>query len=103
MAEINLHDLGLKYLSDKVSKNHTHKGFFDFLSKYTNEEVSHSITRFIPSKVDTRISKILKIRENEAIIKREEFYYGIFDKLICCSEITFHPELVDLIIVRKLN
>ena len=79
------------------------KGFFDFLSKYTNEEVSHSITRFIPSKVDTRISKILKIRENEAIIKREEFYYGIFDKLICCSEITFHPELVDLIIVRKLN
>ncbi|HBY57230.1 MAG TPA: GntR family transcriptional regulator [Candidatus Atribacteria bacterium] len=79
------------------------KGFFDFLSKYTNEEVSHSITRFIPSKVDTKISRILEIKENEPIIKREEFYYGIFDKLICCSEIVFHPGLVDLTIVRKLD
>jgi len=79
------------------------KGFFNLLSKYTNEEVSHSITRSIPSKVDMRISKIFKIKENEPIIKREEFYYGIFDKLICCSEIVFHPRLVDLTIVRKLD
>ncbi|HCL90062.1 MAG TPA: hypothetical protein DHW70_01865 [Candidatus Atribacteria bacterium] len=79
------------------------KGFFNLLSKYTNEEVSHSITRFIPSKVDIRISKIFKIKENKPIIKREEFYYGILDKLICCSEIVFHPRLVDLIIVRKLD
>ncbi len=79
------------------------KGFFNLLSKYTNEGVSHSITRFIPSKADMRISKIFKIKENEPIIKREEFYYGIFDKLICCSEITFHPYLVNLIIVRKLD
>jgi len=79
------------------------KGFFNLLSKYTNEEVSHSITRFIPSKVDVRIGKILKIKENEPIIKREEFYYGIFDNLICCSEISFHPRLVNLTIVRKLD
>jgi len=79
------------------------KGFLNFLSKHTNEEVSHSITRFIPSKIDMRIGKILKIKENEPIIKREEFYYGIFDKLICCSEITFHPRLVNLTIVRKLD
>ena len=79
------------------------KGFFNLLSKYTNEEVSHSITKFIPSKVDIRISKILKIKENEPIIKREEFYYGIFDKLICCSEITFNPYLINLTIVRKLD
>jgi len=79
------------------------KEFLNFLNKYTNEEVSHSITRFIPSKVDMKISKILKIKENEPIIKREEFYYGIFDKLICCSEIVFHPRLVDLTIVRKLG
>jgi len=79
------------------------KGFFNLLSKYTNEEVSHSITRFIPSKVDMEISKIFKIKVNEPIIKREEFYYGIFDKLICCSEIVFHPRLVDLTIVRKID
>ena len=79
------------------------KGFFNLLSKYTNEGVSHSITRFIPSKADMRISKIFKIKESEPIIKREEFYYGIFDKLICCSEITFHPYLMNLTIVRKLD
>jgi len=90
-------------LQNKGIPFNSFKGFFNLLSKYTNEEVSHSITRFIPSKVDMRIGKILKIKENEPIIKREEFYYGIFDKLICCSEITFHPRLVNLSIVRKLD
>jgi GntR family transcriptional regulator len=90
-------------LQDKGIPFNSFKGFFDLLSKYTNEEVSHSITRFIPSKVDMRIGKILKTKEDKPIIKREEFYYGIFDKLICCSEITFHPSLVNLTIVRKIG
>jgi len=94
--------LNMAIQSDGIPFN-SFKGFFNLLSKYTNEDISHSITRFIPSKVDTRISKILKIKENEPIIKREEFYYGIFDKLICCSEIAFHPYLVNLTIVRKLD
>jgi len=90
-------------LQNKGIPFNSFKGFFNLLSKHTNEELSHSITRFIPSKVDMKISEILKIKENEPIIKREEFYYGIFDKLICCSEITFHPSLVNLTIVRKLD
>jgi len=90
-------------LQNKGIPFNTFKGFFNLLSKHTNEKLSHSITRFIPSKVDIKISKLFKIKENEPIIKREEFYYGIFDKLICCSEITFHPHLVDLIIVCKLD
>ncbi len=90
-------------LQNKETPFDSFKGFLNFLSKYTNEEVSHSITRFVPSKVDMRISKILKIKENESIIKREEFYYGIFDKLLCYSEIFFHPNLINLTMVHKLD
>jgi len=77
--------------------------YLNFLNKYTDEEISHSISKYAPGKANRTISKILKIKENEPIIKRDEFYYGIFDKLICYSEIFFNPHLIGLTMVHKLN
>ena len=79
------------------------KKYLNFLNKYTGEEISHSISKYAPSKANQTISKILKIKENESIIKREEFYYGISDKLLCYSEIFFHPRLIDLTMIHKLD
>ena len=79
------------------------KKYLNFLNKYTIEEISHSISKYTPGKANQTISKILKIKENEPIIKREEFYYGIFDKLLCYSEIFFHPHLISLTMVHKLD
>ncbi len=79
------------------------KKYLIFLNKYTNEEISHSVSKYAPYKANQIISEILKIEENESIITREEFYYGIFDKLLCYSEIFFHPHLINLNMVHKLD
>lgn len=79
------------------------RALLNFLGKYTQEEISHSINKYSPDKVDQRISKILKIKCGESIIKREEYHCGIFGKLLCYSEIAFHPKLVSLSMVNKWN
>ena len=79
------------------------KEYLSFLNKYTDEEISHSISKYAPGKANKTVSKLLKIKESEPIIKREEFYFGIFDKLLCYSEIFFHPHLISLTMIHKLN
>jgi GntR family transcriptional regulator len=73
----------------------------DFLNNYAIEEVSHSINLFKPGKVDEKTGNILNLKKDEPIIQWEEHFYGIFDKLLCFTRVIFHPELVNLTILRK--
>ena len=72
-----------------------------FLNNYGIENVSHSINVFKPGLVDSNIEKKLKLKKGEAVIQWEEQFYGMYDSILCFTKVSFHPELINMTMLRK--
>ena len=72
-----------------------------FLNNYAIEKVTHSINVFKPGVVDSNLESKLKLKKGVAVIQWEEQFYGMIDSLLCFSRVTFHPEIMNLTMLRK--
>lgn len=75
--------------------------FYDFMSKYVTEEIANSIIVFRPMVAEERIAAHLQMGENIPLISWQGSFMGIFDHLLCRNMIFFHPDIVDLTLLRK--
>ena len=73
----------------------------DFLNNYAIEKVTHSINVFKPGLVDSNLESKLKLKKGDAVIQWEEQFYGMFDNILCFAKVTFHPEIINMTMLRK--
>jgi GntR family transcriptional regulator len=98
----------INYLCGSYVREHDEKAllayngsFNELLNRFLTEEVANSINRFRPASADGVLSEELGLEEGRALIQWEERFFGIHDHLLCRSLISFHPDMVDLSLLRK--
>jgi DNA-binding GntR family transcriptional regulator len=77
------------------------QGFAELLNRYSKEEVANSIIFFKPAVADISVAEKLNLKKSDPLMQWRETSYSVFDHVICLSRITFHPELVNLTLLRK--
>ncbi len=88
-----------KDIGDK--KNVPESSFVELLNLFSKEEVANTIIAFKPSVVDNVVSEKLCLGKGLPVMQWQETSYSVFDRVICLGKITFHPELVNLTLLRK--
>ena len=72
-----------------------------FLEEFCNQIVEQTIIRFFPKSATGRAATMLKLEENSPFIQWEEYYYNIFDEVICVALTYFHPRYMEFSMLRK--
>lgn len=86
---------------DPFSKDSSFQRMKDFLNRYACEEVSHSITKFLPCRANDEVKDIFSLTGGECLVTWEECFYGIFDSILSINKIYFQPNIVELCMVRN--
>lgn len=81
--------------------NNLNSSFGDLLNRFSKEEVANTIICFKPSSAEGLVSDILHLPLGVPVMQWQETSYSIFDRIICISKVTFHPDLVNLTLLRK--
>lgn len=75
--------------------------FVEILNSFSTEDVVNSVIAFKPAAADSFVAEKLVLQQGVPIMQWCETTYSAFDSLICLSRISFHPELVNLTLLRK--
>ena len=79
----------------------TKKTLFEFLEEFCNQTVEQTIIKFAPHCASGIPAELLNLEENSPFILWEEYYYNIFDEVICVALTHFHPDFMEFTMLRK--
>lgn len=82
-------------------KNFSESSFVDLLNRFSREEVANTIISFKPAAAGGPVSEKLDIPAGTPILQWKEVSISVLDHIICISKTSFHPELVNLTLLRK--
>ncbi len=74
---------------------------FQFLEEFCNQTVEQTIIKFSPTGAKGIVCSMLRLEQNAPIILWEEYYYNIFDEVICVALTHFHPRYMEFTMLRK--
>lgn len=77
------------------------KTLFQFLDEFCNQTVEQTIIKFAPHSARGITAEMLKLEENSPFILWEEYYYNIYDEVICVALTHFHPNFMEFTMLRK--
>lgn len=76
---------------------------FHFLTEFCNQTVEQTIIKFLPINSNQLVSSILNVPQNTSLIQWEEYYYNIYDEVICVALTFFNPKFMELAMLRKAD
>lgn len=79
------------------------KTLFEFLAEFCNQTVEQTIIRFAARPAGERVAQVLRMAPEVPLIRWEEYYYNIYDEVICVALTHFHPEYMELAMLRKAD
>jgi GntR family transcriptional regulator len=79
----------------------TKKNLFKFLEEFCNQTIEQTIIKFAPKSAELEVAEMLKMKEGSPFITWEEYYYNIYDEVICVALTYFHPKFMEFTMLRK--
>ncbi len=79
----------------------TKKTLFEFLEEFCNQTIEQTIIKFAPKSADEEVADMLQMKEGVPFILWEEYYYNIYDEVICVALTHFHPDFMEFTMLRK--
>lgn len=73
----------------------------EFLSEYCQQDLAQCIAN-IKAVNDDDMCMRFSLEHNKALVMWEEFFYNIFDQMICYNQIYFNPDVMDLSLLIKI-
>ncbi|QRN85239.1 GntR family transcriptional regulator [Clostridia bacterium] len=77
------------------------ESLFKFLDAFCNQTIEQTIIKFEPRLASGIAAEMLEMKHNEPLIMWEEYYYNIYDEVVCVALAHFHPEFMKFTMLRK--
>lgn len=74
---------------------------YDFVWKYCQEDLAHSILEFVPHIAEENEQRLFDLPKSTAMIVWEEIFYNLQDQPVCFNHVFFNPNIVKMKMLRK--